>query len=104
MVAWLPYFPRKQRSPCAGIRVCTAVLCDPVLLYSWVRVREPVLCDPVLFSNRTSQQMEKCYENSEPENRMGKSYIFLSGLVSDFGKAKFKKKNEAGLAITQFYP
>lgn len=39
--------------------------------------------------NRTSQQMEKCYENSEPENRMGKSYIFLSGLVSDFGKAKF---------------
>ena len=35
--------------------------------------------------------MEKYYENSEPENRMGKSYIFLSGLVSDFGKAKFFK-------------
>ena len=55
MVAWLSYFPRKQRSTCAGIRVCTAVLCDLVLLYSWVRVRELVLCDMlcdlVLFSN-----------------------------------------------------
>ena len=27
--------------------------------------------------------MEKYYENSEPENRMGKSYIFLSGLVCE---------------------